>query len=455
MKKKVLLCLMALLVITSMIGCNNSTSKENEEAKEIKIKNADLNLINSAMNDENTIIVDVRDDSSYNGFKPNKDLDGGHIDTAVQFPISWLNIVEDDSKLQALLDEKNITKDKNIIAYCNVGKKSGDFLNKLKSLGYENLNNYSIKEYLSEDGVKLVKYPNYELLVSPSWVNNLIVGKEVETYNGDDYVILECTYDGIKDYEKGHVKNAMFVDTNYVEEGPNWNLKSDKDLFDLINKYEINEDTTVIVYGKPSMGAERVFVTLKYLGVKDVRVLNGGKEAWVNAGYKLDTTKEVKRITEGRKNNNNITFDKPANKNLVINVDGAKEILNDENGKLVSVRTYDEYVGKTSGYSYFDRKGRIKGSVWCNSGSTSQDMDNFEDIDGTHRSLSEISDYYKEIGLSKNNKIAFYCGTGWRASLTLVNAMVLGYEDVSLFDDGWFVWSLDPDNNPIEFGDIK
>lgn len=455
MKKRILLCFMALFIITSMIGCNDKKSEESNETKEIKIKKADLDLINTAKNDENTIIVDVRDDSSYNGFKPNKDLDGGHIKSAIQFPIKWLDIAKDNAKLQTLLDQKNITKDKNIIAYCNVGKKSEQFLNKLKDLGYKNLNNYSIKEYLSEENTKLVKYPNYELLVSASWVNDLIDGKDVESYNGDDYVILECTYDGIKDYEKGHVKNAMYMDTNDVEEGPNWNLKSDKDLFDLINKYEINEDTTVIVYGKPSMGAERVFVTLKYLGVKDVRVLNGGKEAWVSAGYELDTNKDVKRITEGRKNNEKISFTKPANKNLVINVDGAKNILNDENGRLVSVRTYDEYIGKTSGYSYFDRKGRIKNSIWCNSGETSQDMSNFEDIDGTHRSLSEVDLYYKEIGLNKNNKIAFYCGTGWRASLTLVDAMILGYKDVSLFDDGWFVWSLDPDNNPIEIGDIK
>ncbi|WXR61370.1 rhodanese-like domain-containing protein [Peptostreptococcaceae bacterium AGR-M142] len=455
MKKKILLsCLVTLLVITSMIGCNNKET-EQQTKKEIEIKKTDLSLVNSAVTDENTIVIDVRDDSSYNGFKPNKDLAGGHIKSAIQFPITWLDLVKDDSDLQTLLNEKNITKDKNIIAYCNVGKKSEKFLNKLKDLGYENLNNYSIKEYLSEENTKLVKYSNYEILVSPSWVNDLIDGKEVESYNGDDFLILECTYDGLKDYENGHVKNAMFLDTNYVEEGPNWNLKSDKELFDLLDKYSINEDTTVIVYGKPSMGAERVFVTLKYLGVKDVRVLNGGKDAWVSAGYELDNTKDVKRITEGRKNNEKISFTQPANKDLVINVDGAKNILSDENGKLVSVRTYDEYVGKTSGYSYFDRKGRIKDSVWCNSGTTSQDMDNFEDIDGTHRSLSEVDSYYKEIGLNKDNKIAFYCGTGWRASLTLVDAMMLGYENVSLFDDGWFVWSLDPDNNPIEIGDIK
>ena len=49
--------------------------------------------------------------------------------------------------------------------------------------------------------------------------------------------------------------------------------------------------------------------------------------------------------------------------------------------------------------------------------------------------------------------VAFYCGTGWRASETWFYAYLQGWQRIAVYDGGWFEWSQDPINNPIEIGD--
>ena len=49
--------------------------------------------------------------------------------------------------------------------------------------------------------------------------------------------------------------------------------------------------------------------------------------------------------------------------------------------------------------------------------------------------------------------VAFYCGTGWRASETWFYAYLQGWERIAVYDGGWFEWSQDPINNPIEVGE--
>jgi thiosulfate/3-mercaptopyruvate sulfurtransferase len=48
--------------------------------------------------------------------------------------------------------------------------------------------------------------------------------------------------------------------------------------------------------------------------------------------------------------------------------------------------------------------------------------------------------------------VAFYCGTGWRASETWFYAFLQDWPRIAVYDGGWFEWSQDPVNNPIEVG---
>lgn len=109
---------------------------------------------------------------------------------------------------------------------------------------------------------------------------------------------------------------------------------------------------------------------------------------------------------------------------------------------LVDNRTWDEYTGKSSGYSYHDKMGRIPGAVFGYAGKTdSNSLDYFRNIDDTMRNADEIIAMWQEGGIDTQNHLSFMCGSGWRAAEVLFYANVAGLDNVSLYSDGWIGWS--------------
>src|SRR5438132_1512479 len=119
---------------------------------------------------------------------------------------------------------------------------------------------------------------------------------------------------------------------------------------------------------------------------------------------------------------------------------------------LVSVRTWNEHIGKSSGYNYIAPAGRIAGDVWGNCGTDAYHMQHYRNVDNTMRAYPEIAANWKEAGITGDKWVAFYCGTGWRASETWFYAYLMGWPRIAVYDGGWFEWSQNPITNPIEVG---
>jgi thiosulfate/3-mercaptopyruvate sulfurtransferase len=126
-----------------------------------------------------------------------------------------------------------------------------------------------------------------------------------------------------------------------------------------------------------------------------------------------------------------------------------------EHAALVSVRTWREQVGEVSGYNYIEAAGRIAGDVWGNCGSDAYHMQHYRTVDNTMRPYPEIATNWEQADITADKRVAFYCGTGWRASETWFYAYLMGWPRIAVYDGGWFEWSRDPVNNPIETGDPK
>ena len=80
-------------------------------------------------------------------------------------------------------------------------------------------------------------------------------------------------------------------------------------------------------------------------------------------------------------------------------------------------------------------------------------MQHYRNVDNTMRAYPEIAANWEEAGITPDKWVAFYCGTGWRASETWFYAYLQGWQRIAVYDGGWFEWSQDPINNPIEVGD--
>lgn len=182
-----------------------------------------------------------------------------------------------------------------------------------------------------------------------------------------------------------------------------------------------------------------------YAGVEDVRLLDGGLDAWLAAGYAVESgARQPAPVAD-------FGAVMPGRPDIFIDIEEAKALLADAGSLLVSVRSWDEFIGETSGYPYIGPAGRIAGAVWGNGGPDAHRGRHYRNADNTMRAYHEIEANWRAAGITRHRRVAFYCGTGWRASEAFFYAYLLGWERVAVYDGGWLEWSRDG-ANPIETG---
>lgn len=444
--------LLSALVLTMALFAGCSNEKENQKVADIEVKTIATKELQDKLSDDSWVVVDTRINDAFNGWKLDEVERGGHIKGAVDFSANWLTVDSKDKEktLDKALETKGIEKDKNIVLYDANGKDAKEVANYLSEKGYKNLYTYNLADWAKDESLPMESYENYEMIVPATIVNDILDGKKPETFeNSKNIKIVEASWgEESEAYSKGHVPTSVHINTDTVEPPPQWMLASDEELAKFANDYGFTKDDTVIVTGPDVMASYRVAVVLRYIGINDVRVLNGGNNAWTSAGYELET-KSNKPVA-----GNDFGATIPANPDLIDTQAELKEMLKDSNNVLVDNRSWDEYIGKISGYSYHDKKGRIPGAVYGYAGTSATTLEDYRNIDNTMRNAAEIKALWKDAGIDTNKHLMFMCGSGWRAAEVLTYANVMGFDNTSLYSDGWIGWSNDT-SNPTETGEPK
>ena len=444
--------LLSALVLTMALFAGCSNEKENQKVADIEVKTIATKELQDKLSDDSWVVVDTRINDAFNGWKLDEVERGGHIKGAVDFSANWLTVDSKDKEktLDKALETKGIEKDKNIVLYDANGKDAKEVANYLSEKGYKNLYTYNVADWAKDESLPMESYENYEMIVPATIVNDILDGKKPETFeNSKNIKIVEASWgEESEAYSKGHVPTSVHINTDTVEPPPQWMLASDEELAKFANDYGFTKDDTVIVTGPDVMASYRVAVVLRYIGINDVRVLNGGNNAWTSAGYELET-KSNKPVA-----GNDFGATIPANPDLIDTQAELKEMLKDSNNVLVDNRSWDEYIGKISGYSYHDKKGRIPGAVYGYAGTSATTLEDYRNIDNTMRNAAEIKTLWKDAGIDTNKHLMFMCGSGWRAAEVLTYANVMGFDNTSLYSDGWIGWSNDT-SNPTETGEPK
>jgi thiosulfate/3-mercaptopyruvate sulfurtransferase len=302
-----------------------------------------------------------------------------------------------------------------------------------------------LQAWAAESRLPMDHLVNYQNLVFAEWIEAHISGEKLSNYPGMEISVFEVSWGGIEAYKAGHIPGAIHLDLSSIEIPPSWNICSDDELLDYLLAQGITCNSLVVLYGRDTMVAIRTAYILMYAGVRDVRLLDGGFDSWLKADYPVETG--VRQPTPVESFGGSM----PGCPEYMLDIEETKALLSSDQGLLVSVRSWEEYIGKTSGYDFIKAKGRIAGAVWGHSGSDPHHMQDFRNLDSTMRSFHEIESNWQDANITPNKNIAFYCGTGWRASEAFFYAYLMGWKNIAVFDGGWLEWSQDK-LNPILLG---
>jgi thiosulfate/3-mercaptopyruvate sulfurtransferase len=416
------------------------------------------------LGDPAVTIVDVRPLAAYNGWRLRGEVRGGHVPGAVAFPAVWLNTV-DAPEVERLLRAKGVERGRSVVVYGDGPNDAQSVATHLAGRGLEDVGTYDAgwAAWAADDSLPVEGLPNYDKLVHIDWLRAVLAGERPEAAPAGRHVLFHVNFGVPEEYADGHIPGAHYLDTNWLESPADWNRRTPAELDHALRSLGITSDTTVILYGRDTEGdanekwpgrragqiaATRAALILRYAGVDDVRLLDGGYDWWVREGNPIETTpRQPQSVPE-------FGVSIPVRPELIVDIGEAKEILADPAGAaLVSVRTWREHIGAVSGYNYIGPAGRIKGDVWGNCGTDAYHMQHYRNVDNTMRAYPEITANWAAAGITRDKWVAFYCGTGWRASETWFYAYLQDWPRIAVYDGGWFEWSADPVNNPIEVGE--
>jgi thiosulfate/3-mercaptopyruvate sulfurtransferase len=241
---------------------------------------------------------------------------------------------------------------------------------------------------------------------------------------------------GESHYRDGHIPGAIYVDLDTELAGPHapgegrHPLPPLPRLQEAARRWGVTLDGPVVVYDNSGgLAAARAWWLLRWAGLTDVRILDGGLAAWRAAG-RAEATGAARA--------------RPAS-TVVLTGGHLPTLTADEaaalpaTGTLVDARAGERYRGEVEPVD--PRAGHIPGAVSLpTAGNLASGVPLF-------RAAAELRERF--AGLT--GPVGVYCGSGVTAAHEIAALAVAGI-DAALYPGSWSAWSSDPDR-PVATGD--
>ena len=269
-------------------------------------------------------------------------------------------------------------------------------------------------------------YAHPEVLVSTDWVAQHLNDPKIRLVESNEDILL---------YDTGHIPGAVKIDwttdlndqviRDYVDKGK---------LQSLLRSKGITGDTTIVFYGdKNNWWATYALWVVQLFGVKNVKILDGGRLRWVEEGRKVTTdapSYPAGKITLQERDDTRIRAFR-------------EEVLEHIKGKgqLVDVRSPEEYRGERTHMPEYPQEGCLRGGHIP--GAKSIPWAKAVDPDThTFRPATELKKLYEQDNnLKKDAETIAYCRIGERSSHTwFALTYLLGFDKVRNYDGSWTEW---------------
>lgn len=213
---------------------------------------------------------------------------------------------------------------------------------------------------------------------------------------------------------------------------------------ELLGEHGIQRTDTVVLYDSVERDggatASYVFWVLDYLGHENVKVLDGGIDAWKRAG--LETAVEPAEIEA-------VVYQAPPEdlqRTALVEGPQIQARLGDRYYEILDVRSRDEYLGETPNADWQGKAlklGHVPGAY---------------NVDYKNNWIDEETKLLKPYaalqamyaGLDPRDAVITYCHTARRSSYTYFVLRLMGFADVRLYDYSWAEWGKKSLFYPVE-----
>jgi thiosulfate/3-mercaptopyruvate sulfurtransferase len=260
--------------------------------------------------------------------------------------------------------------------------------------------------------------------IQMSFGQDIISVKEFLKIQKDPNVVLVSTRKPA-DYKKVHIAGAVNVNhKDLYKASPKSTLKSNAEIANILGEKGISNSNTIVLYDNGSgKYSGRIYWILKYLGAKNVKILDGHMKAWRMARKPVTKNPASKKAT---------TFTINLNKAIIANIAQVKKASTNAASVIVDVRAADEYNGiKESKLP----KGHIPSAI-------NLEFKKVMTSKSKLKSKEELQALFTAAGITKDKEIILYCESSVRAGIVyLALNSALNYPNVKVYDGALFEWT--------------
>jgi thiosulfate/3-mercaptopyruvate sulfurtransferase len=272
---------------------------------------------------------------------------------------------------------------------------------------------------------KFEDYAHPEKLVTTDWLAGHLGDSGLVVVESDEDVLL---------YDTGHIPGAVKVDWHTELNDPVIRDYRDAEAFaELLSSKGIGREDTVVFYGDNfNWWAAYALWVFSLFGHGDTRLLDGGRQKWVEEGRELTEDVPVRPRT-----------DYP----VVDRNDAPIRAFRDEvsehvgtGGSLIDVRSPEEFRGELLHMANYPQEGALRGGHIP--GASNVPWKRAANDDGTFKAREELEEIYLgDVQLSADDEVIAYCRIGERSSHTwFVLQHLLGFDNVRNYDGSWTEW---------------
>ena len=260
-------------------------------------------------------------------------------------------------------------------------------------------------------------YANPGLLADVSMV--------AENAGKPDWVVIDCRDENA--YAGGHIPGAINLGgaCGKVLRDPSLRAKKMGDLEKILGNAGVDMEKHIVVYADAKLitSTSVAFWIIESLGHDKVHFLDGGIEAWRDAGKPLEKT-EKKLAPAVFKSN--VIKGRTASTEEMLKI--AKGEVKDVN--VIDSRTEKEHAGS-------DIRA-LRGGNILNTTMNVSHVKTYEVQSGKVHTMDELETLFGK--LDKNKRTIAYCQTGTRSTLTYLELRLMGFKDPANYDDSWIVY---------------
>ncbi len=296
-------------------------------------------------------------------------------------------------------------------------------------------------------------------LVSPAWLAERL--RERGSQAPASMVVVDMRWredgSGRERYAEAHIPTAVFCDwaTDLVDpDHPVAFMLAPPERFaGVMERMGAGDDTTVVAYADAQgSGPFRLWWACRMYGHDQVRVLDGGFAAWVEAGFPLESGAPASPVAGGGTVTGGGWTPRPPRERMVATADDVMGAGDDPSVVVLDSRPGFQFRGE---------------AVWFETGAVNADPDGIartprgdlragrvpwalnvpaSDLyrdDGRLKGPEELRELLSSRGVPPTSRAITYCGVGISASALLFALRRAGVDDVRLYDASWEEWGRD------------